>query len=44
VTRVLVGDLVKQGYLRVHATIDDSTAIDERRDLTRRTLLGLRAL
>lgn len=44
VTRVLVGDLVRQGYLRVHATIDDSMTIDERWDLTRRTLLGLRAL
>ena len=44
VTRVLVGDLVRQGYLRVHATLDDSTTIDERRELTRRTLQGLRAL
>jgi thioredoxin-dependent peroxiredoxin len=44
VTRVLVGDLVKQHYLRVHATLDDSMTIDERRDLTRRTLQGLRAL
>jgi peroxiredoxin Q/BCP len=44
VTRVLVGDLVKQGHLRVHATIDDSMSLDGRRDLTRRTLLGLRAL
>ena len=44
VTRVLVGDLVKQGYLRVHATLDDSMTIDERRELTRRTLQGLRAL
>ena len=44
VTRVLVGDLVKQGYLRAHATLDDSMTIDERRELTRRTLEGLRAL
>jgi peroxiredoxin Q/BCP len=44
VTRVLVGDLVKQGYLQVHATLNDSMTIDERRDLTRRTLQGLRAL
>jgi peroxiredoxin Q/BCP len=44
VTRVLVGDLVKQGYLQVHATLDDSMTIDERRELTRRTLQGLRAL
>jgi thioredoxin-dependent peroxiredoxin len=44
VTRVLVGDLVKQHYLRVHATLDDLMTIDERRELTRRTLQGLRAL
>ena len=44
VTRVLVGDLVNQGYLRVHATLGDSMTIDERRELTRRTLQGLRAL
>jgi peroxiredoxin Q/BCP len=44
VTRVLVGDLVKQGHLRVHAALDDSMTIEERRDLTRRTLQGLRAL
>jgi hypothetical protein len=37
VTRVLVEDLVKQGYLRVHVTLDDSMTIDERRELTRRT-------
>jgi peroxiredoxin Q/BCP len=30
--------------LRVHATLDDSMTIDERRELTRRTLQGLRAL
>jgi thioredoxin-dependent peroxiredoxin len=44
VTRVLVGDLVKQGHLRVQATPDDLMTIDERRELTRRTLQGLRAL
>jgi peroxiredoxin Q/BCP len=44
VTRVLVGDLVKQGHLRVHATLVDSMTMDERRELTRRTLQGLRAL
>jgi peroxiredoxin Q/BCP len=43
-TRFLVGDLVTQGYLRVHAPLGDSTTIDERRELIRRTLRGLRAL
>jgi hypothetical protein len=43
VARVLVGDLVTQGYLRVHATLTDSTT-DERRELIGRTLRGLRAL
>ncbi|WP_327389782.1 DUF742 domain-containing protein [Mycolicibacterium stellerae] len=43
-TRFLVGDLVTQGYLRVHATPGDSMTIDERRELIRRTLVGLRAL
>jgi peroxiredoxin Q/BCP len=43
-TRFLVGDLVTQGYLRVRATAGDSMTIDERRELIRRTLRGLRAL
>jgi peroxiredoxin Q/BCP len=43
-TRFLVGDLVTQGYLRVHATPADSMAIAERRELLTRTLAGLRAL
>jgi thioredoxin-dependent peroxiredoxin len=43
-TRFLVGDLVAQGYLRVHASPGDSMTIDERRELIRRTLSGLRAL
>lgn len=43
-TRFLVDDLVTQGYLRVHAPLGDSTPIDERRELIRRTLDGLRAL
>jgi thioredoxin-dependent peroxiredoxin len=43
-TRFLVDDLVTQGYLRVHAPLNDSMAIDERRELIRRTLRGLRAL
>ena len=44
VARVLVGDLVTQGYLRVHTTLGDSTTDDERRELIGRTLRGLRAL
>jgi thioredoxin-dependent peroxiredoxin len=43
-TRYLVGDLVTQGYLRVHATPGDAMTIAERRELIRRTLSGLRAL
>ena len=43
-TRFLVGDLVTQGYLRVRAAPGDSMTIDERRELIRRTLSGLRAL
>ncbi len=43
-TRFLVGDLVTQGYLRVHAPPGDSMTIDERLELIRRTLRGLRAL
>lgn len=44
VARVLIGDLVTQGYLQVHTTLGDSTTIDERRELIGRTLRGLRAL
>jgi len=44
VARVLIGDLVTQGYLRVHATLDDAASTDERRELIGRTLRGLRAL
>jgi thioredoxin-dependent peroxiredoxin len=43
-TRFLVDDLVTQGYLRVRAPVGDSMTIDERRELIRRTLRGLRAL
>ena len=43
-TRFLVGDLVTQGYLRVHGIAGDSMTIDERRELIKRTLTGLRAL
>ncbi|WP_317159456.1 DUF742 domain-containing protein [[Mycobacterium] appelbergii] len=44
VTRVLVGDLVESGHLRVHATLTDHTTVSERRRLIERTLSGLRAL
>jgi hypothetical protein len=44
VIRVLVGDLVESGHLRVHATLTDSTPVAERRRLIERTLSGLRAL
>ena len=44
VARVLIGDLVTEGYLQVHTTLGDSATDDERRDLIGRTLRGLRAL
>ena len=44
VARVLVGDLVMSGYLRVHRTLSDRSTRDERRELIGRTLRGLRAL
>lgn len=44
VARVLVGDLVTSGYLRVQATLTEKSTIDERMDLIGRTLRGLRAL
>jgi hypothetical protein len=44
VARVLVGDLVALGYLRVHATLGDRSTNSERRELIGRTLRGLRAL
>lgn len=44
VTRVLVGDLVEAGTLRVSATLDDDATAAERRELIGRTLRGLRAL
>ncbi|MDG4664105.1 DUF742 domain-containing protein [Mycobacterium sp. 236(2023)] len=44
VARVLVGDLVMQGYVRVHATLGEAATADERRELIGRTLRGLRAL
>jgi len=44
VARVLIGDLVTQGYLRVHTTLSDTATYDERLELIGRTLRGLRAL
>lgn len=45
VVRVLLGDLVEQGYLKVAATtLTDASSTDERQDLIERTLRGLRAL
>ena len=44
VARVLVGDLVVQGYVRVHTTLGEVATADERRELIGRTLRGLRAL
>jgi hypothetical protein len=44
VARVLIGDLVSSGHLRVHATLSDQSSTAERRELIGRTLRGLRAL
>jgi hypothetical protein len=44
VARVLVGDLVTSGYLRVQSTLTDRSTRDERRELIGRTIRGLRAL
>lgn len=44
VARVLVGDLVLSGYLRVHATLSERSTSDERHELIGRTLRGLKAL
>jgi hypothetical protein len=44
VTRVLVGDLVGSGHLRVHATLTERSTVSQRRRLIERTLDGLRAL
>ena len=43
VVRVLLGDLVEQGFVGVQATLTDSSSRDERLDLIERTLRGLRA-
>jgi hypothetical protein len=44
VARVLIGDLVTSGHLRVRTTLSDDSSVDERRELIGRTLRGLRAL
>jgi hypothetical protein len=44
VARVLIGDLVSAGHLRVRKTLTDESSIDERRELIGRTLRGLQAL
>jgi hypothetical protein len=44
VVRVLLGDLVQEGKVRVQATLTDTSSRDERRELIERTLRGLRAL
>ena len=44
VVRVLLGDLVERGHVRVQATMTEDSSFDERRDLIERTLRGLRAL
>jgi len=43
VVRVLLGDLVQQGWVVVQATMTENSSVDERRDLIERTLRGLRA-
>ncbi|ONM48343.1 DUF742 domain-containing protein [Nocardia donostiensis] len=42
--RVVIGDLVVDGNLRVHSTLNEQASYDERRSLMERTLRGLRAL
>lgn len=44
VARVLVGDLIVGGHLRVFRTLGDRATNSERRELIGRTLSGLRAL
>ena len=43
VVRVLLGDLVEQGLVRVQATITERSSKDERIELIERTLRGLRS-
>jgi hypothetical protein len=44
VVRVLIGDLVQQGFIHVQATLTENSTDNERYDLLERTLRGLRAL
>ena len=44
VVRVLLGDLIEQGHVRVQATLSEDSSHDERRELIERTLRGLRSL
>jgi hypothetical protein len=44
VVRVLLGDLIEQGHVRVQATLNADSSSDERRELIERTLRGLRTL
>ncbi len=44
VVRVLLGDLIEQGHVRVQATLTEDSSQDERRELIERTLRGLRTL
>jgi hypothetical protein len=44
VVRVLLGDLIEQGHVRVQATLTADSSSDERRELIERTLRGLRTL
>lgn len=45
VVRVLLGDLVDQGHVRIAAaTLTENSSRDERKDLIERTLRGLRAI
>lgn len=43
VVRVLLGDLVLQGLVKVQATLTESSSTDERIELIERTLRGLRS-
>lgn len=43
VARVLLGDLIEQGFIRVQSTLTDESSRDERIELIERTLRGLRS-
>ena len=43
VVRVLLGDLVQKGFVRVQATLTEDSSKDERIELIERTLRGLRS-